>query len=496
MAEETEVTLPVHFRPARSSWIGVVFLCLLGLFLAIGPFAFPTPPSRNPPSTFEVVFTTAFLGLFGLMLLLLAAWEALWIHRGEIVADNTGLRWRDVGEWHRAPWSQVRDYYEDTLRRRCAVIETDAGTLRISRGRVSNTPAFRAAIQQHAQWTLASDWEVLGTRPEIDWPSTFKYTPGTSLWGRIISNGISILWFSAFAWGYVKSWHTWAEIWEYSSPILVVVGTTVYFACALIFPAVSWVNISMLREARSRMAEQITVTPSGLIFEDGSRRIECAWEEITDYYRDPMLPNYSGDDHYVVVMAHETFDYTLIANNRLLSEIIKRHAKNALYGEWRDYRPQQETGGKGERIYNYRTRMNRTLMLIPLSVIPICGLIPFILPNQEIENPNSPNLWIVGIMISPYVIGLVIFCAAYFIGSIEISDDGISQRGLRGKKFLAWDHVTQLRRTKMGNYEIQGGNIRLGFYPSIADVRILFDEITRRSTKAEIMPSWTQSELP
>ena len=97
-------------------------------------------------------------------------------------------------------------------------------------------------------------------------------------------------------------------------------------------------------------------------------------------------------------------------------------------------------------------------------------------------------------MMTCYVLISILLCWDYFAGSIEITKDGIQQRGVRGRKFIVWHDVTQLRATKMGGYEVIGQDTRLGFYGLIADAEILRDEITRRAVNAEIAPSWTESK--
>ena len=491
MPDEIKVMLPVQFRPDKSAWIGVIFVGAMGLFFLIGPiFALNDPSPRNPPSFLEAIVMTIFFCAIGLALLSLAVWGELWIQRGAIIADETGLHWRSVRKWRHATWPQVRDYYDETLGRERVVIETDAGPLRISSSTVTNALALRDAIHQNAKWSRAKEWGVLGTRIEADWPRTFGYNPTEYLSNSRITCAIAFFWLFGFCWVLAKSWKGWMDIWQYSGPALVIVGLTLYFVWTLLYPYVALMTLSMLREVRLRTSERITVTSSGLIFESDTQRIECTWEEISDYYRDPMLATYSGDDRYVVVTVNGTFAFTLIENRFLLGEIIKRHAKNALYQHWRDYRPQHETGKKGERLYIYRTRYNRALMLLPMSFIPISLLV--VSSSIELGNPGTADDLSVKIMMGFYGLASAIICAAYFVGSIEISESGITQRGLKGKKFLNWPDITQIRGTKIGGYELIGNNTRLGFYGMIGDSKILRDEIERRAINAEVLASWAQ----
>jgi hypothetical protein len=494
MSYANDNSLPVvECRPNKSAWVGVVLFGLMGLFFLIGPILALEEPTSRPPSILEVIGIIVLLGTLGSVMLLGAIWEALWLWRGVIVADHTGLRWRDVRKSYFATWPQVRDYYDETVRRRSATVETEAGNLNISDNAMTNIGALREAISARANNAKTREWGILGAR-ETEWPRTFGYKLAEQISVCRFFNAIAVIWFFGFLWGFVKSWQGWRELWEYSSPALVVLAAVLYLVLMLLYPFAAWMSWLTVREVRSRQTQQITVSQSGLIFEDGARRIECAWGEITDYYRDPMLAAHSSDDRYVVVSTRGSFDFTLLQGRRLLCEIIKRNARNALYQNWRDYRPQHETGAKGERMYNYRTRYNRALMLMPMSVFPISLVVLLVALQPELQPSNPPNFWGLGIVLGCSSIGAAVLYAAYFLGSIEITADGITQRGLRGRKFLKWTEITQLRGTKIGGYELVGRDTRLGFYSMIADVKILRDEIERRAVNAKNAPSWTKDK--
>jgi len=111
----------VRCRPERAYWVLVIFFAL---FLAPPVAWYIVQPAADAASRW----------LFGILasgLLLLDLWFAIWLLRAQVVADRDCLRWRGVGRWQSAAWSDVLDYYDRPTPRGSVrmVVETRHGTL-------------------------------------------------------------------------------------------------------------------------------------------------------------------------------------------------------------------------------------------------------------------------------------------------------------------------------------------------------------------------------
>lgn len=496
MNEDTEkFSLPVRCRPDKSSWVIVGFSVISGLFYLLLPLlSLNNTVAAKPTSPSDFITSCIMCTLVGAPFLAVSIWGALWIIFGEIIADENGLRWRTVRKWHGASWPQVLDYYYDTPLKKRATIEFGTKNLNLL-SLLTQRDELQVAIAQYATNARTSRWEVLGLRPETDWPRTFEYKPENHLRGSIVPVIFAVLWVTG---GFYMFWSVrggLADIWQYSGAMFSLLGLIMFGLVLSFMPAFAWIAIATRREMQARRAQKIIISLAGLSYEDGAQRIECAWSEVLDYYRDPMAFWSPSDDRFVVVTPRGEWDFTLIEDRSLLQEIIERHATNAKYSHWRLFNPRHEIlAAQGERVFSYRGREQRAIIIGMTIIIPFFVLLAFSMPPVFADNPPRADTPAPSAVLLSYALGIAAICWRAWVGEIRLTDAGATQRGVLGCKFLAWGEITQLRRGALLNCQIVGRGKRLGFTGFISDYKILREEIARRATKAEVLPSWWRED--
>lgn len=485
-------SLPVRSRMQGVMWFMAVLGIGVGILTWLAPLFLPFSNSSSPPTLADKFAEFLVVSLSGGFYFFCGGYFALRLC-DEIIADENGLRWRSLRNRQSITWPQIRDYYQPEFHRRNAEIETESGNFKFDLAMMTNAATLRAAIEKHATNARTSQWEVLGLRPELDWPRTFEYKPEKHRRSSIVSVIFAVLWVAGFVCAAWSVRDGFADIWKYSGPAFSFLGLLIFGLTISIGPMFAWIVIATQRETMMRRAQNIRVSTSGLLYQNGAEHIEDAWNEVLDYYRDPMAFWSAADDRFVVITPRGEWDFTLIEDRFLLQEIIKRNATNAKYSHWREYHPDREAlAAQGERVFTYRTRELRPFAIGVVPMIMTLIVLGFFLPTDETSRQTPADRSSFLIIMLPYALIAAIFCWTYLVGEIRIVDRGIRQRGILGKKFLTWNEIKQLHRRWSGAYEIVGEKTHIRFRPSIADTKILRDEITRRAINAEVMPSWTQ----
>ncbi len=131
----------------------------------------------------------------------------------------------------------------------------------------------------------------------------------------------------------------------------------------------------LARDGRRRFHHRIIVTPNGIIFDDGERRVEICWDEVTDYFVAQFGRLVKLPAHYVVVTGKGSFDFTtMLKDYKVLKRLIEQNARNASVKGWRLEgerlgKPMQQHGAM---VFHYRTRSIRTLLLVGTGLAIFC----------------------------------------------------------------------------------------------------------------------------
>ena len=273
----------------------------------------------------------------------------------------------------------------------------------------------------------------------------------------------------------------------------------------LLKPLIVFVLTSPLREA-GRRRDRIEASPFSLCFQDRERELSLRWEDVTDYYVATFGRTVTFHGRYMIVTRRGTFDFLpSIQDAMLLKEIIRRYAGMPPMGPWRLCGDEAVGGtasrwsgnceGVGERIFHYRTRANRAQLgfLGFMTVLPLLSL----LTHRWLGLPFHDDIpFVIGVAIA---LGAAFFwcCWCYQAARLQIDSHGITQSTPFGKRFFAWQDVTDYYIS--GGDTLTFGNVRdrkrqrIQFWVGIADVEELKGEIARSAAYCH-RQSWQEKE--
>ena len=461
-------------RPDASFWI----LVLMGLFSGVGLCLTAHSPTKNgQPSAASVLS----LQIFGICVVLAALVLGFWLLRARIVADDMGLRWRRFGGWRGAGWGEVQDYYDLQVAGR--IIKTTAGSVRFGEDWVA-AKSLREAVARQATSAAASEWGLLGTRPCDPWPRVFGYDTFSNRWSPRLLLKLSV----AFV------------VYVLVQPALSLTGlaalvgwrmtlTTAALYLLLTLPLAIMLLVRPLLEYRAvqkRMKEHITLNRQGLVFEDGTRRIDASWQDVTGY---SIIAG-----KYVVETGSGAFDFLgSIGSSLILRENIKRYAAQSADTDWKARADAEALGGEaarwsggqvgvGARVFHYRIRSLRMglagvacicLLGWGLGAATMLGWLP---------GGNPPPL---GVVIGGTLLegGLLLYgWRLYRHCGVHLDDDGLTQFTLLGQTRLMWAQVRDfyLGDSSAGVVEGRDGR-RIRFSSMIVGREELMAEIVRRA---------------
>lgn len=480
---------PVRSRPQPGYWVMILLFGGMGIFSLCLPFT-----SSTYSSLWERFL---FLGIFAPCYLLPSLWGAAWLIRATIIADERGLRWRGVGHWRQASWQEVQDYYDEfslNPQRAKAIIETVAGSIRLSENNYKNVPLLRDFVQTQAQWAKARQWDVKGLRPDIDWPYVFSYDTQSKCTTHYVLLLICTLWVGSGLWLLLANKQIFIDVGTYAGPAMMLAGLAVCLFFLALAPLVARITISIDREIQKRYQEKVTVSATELVFENASERIAIPWHEIEDYYCNPMNSRQSFDDHYVVVGQKASFDFTLIHERYLLVRLISQLATQTPFQQWRKYYPSPEAKNV---TFNYRNTAYRAMLWIPSAFCPLFLLMAYHAQTSpmmaDLDSPPPPHpFWIFGILAGMCCFWLWL---GYYFNTITLTEQGIIQRGWYGEKSLAWSEIEELHGpgAYTTTYRIVGRGKRLIFGSMITTPGLLKKEIQRHAVNAKIHSSWNRT---
>ncbi len=411
---------------------------------------------------------------------------AVWVGRTRIIADGAGLRWRRFGGWKCVGWGEVQDYYDrlsgqgQAQRAETRVIRTTAGEMRFGCYWVG-AQALRQAAEQRAI-AAAQEWGLIGTRSCDPWPRRFSYDTFSNRWSPRLLLKLLLMF---VVYGLVQpalSLTGWAALLGWRMTL-----TTAALYLLLILPLVAMLVKSLLdyRAVQKRMGERVTLNPDGLVFEDGTRRVDARWEEITGY------GIVAGK--YMVETGGGAFDFLgSIKKARLLRENIKLYAAQSADTQWKVLADAEALGGEvarwsggqvgvGARMFHYRTRSVRAwLWYGVLLIVILCGTV-------AVTFFGSIYGSLLGLL--PFALLPLMLAAAllkgwqtYRWGGIYLDDDGLTQRRPLRQTRLMWAQVRDfyLADSNVGIVEGRDGR-RVRFSSAIVGREELMAEIARRA---------------
>lgn len=495
----TIVSARVEARPHAGNCFGAAFFGLTGVGLVIASLLL----SRSEPNQRLLWYALGLLislPLIGISLLV-----ALWVSRACVIADEDGLRWRSIGRWRVATWDEVTDYYEQHLPNRrhgLPVVETRAGRLPLGSD-LTHRDALLAVIAARAVQARVRSWGEKGMRAEDDWPRIFGYDTAHNRAAPWISGGSLAVLIVTMGWMLLPKTQGLVE--EVGWPLGL--GATLLALClalgvpaALVLP-----TLPIHFETRRRRGQTVTVDLHGLRYSAPGREVAVCWDEVKAYFIGSAPGWVQVVGPAVVVTARGTFDFLpTLEDATQLRALIRRHAVSASTNQWHETAPERLGGeaalwsggscGVGQRVYHYRTRTNRALLLfagghwLALAVSASFG------PLRE--RLATDPAWVLGSAVVSTV-ALLWLTWRYRTAAILVDERGITQRAWNGSRFLAWAEVEELSTS--GAESFQFGNVtgrgqRIRFWLSIADLDELQSAISNRSANAT-RSGWQSREL-
>lgn len=476
----------------RHEWVWL-FVCG-GLFSAA--FANSTPKNGGPSPVIAVFFySLSALCLLGVALYL---W---WLFRAAVVGDADALHVRQFSGWKSVCWDEVLDYYESVplMVQRSAQTSSGkvvppllvfsiltTGTKIEFTNRSSQAEALKALVTLHAVSSRAICWETFGTRAIDPWPRTFDYNTRGNRWAPR-------LWLKLFVAFVVYLFiqpalqlATTAQLIGWA-PTLAVAGayTLLVGSIGLVF----LLPLAQYRAANRRKAERIIVSLDGIVFDGGARRVEAAWADVTGYHSESSQ---GLGSRFVVETRQGEFDFlSSLGSAALLQAIIQRFATDATDTEWRSRislealggEAARWTGGKpgvGARVYHYRTRVNRAVLGLPLTLCLVFLLMAGLIWQGLLPGMNAQKLLLIGIASGAW---FFLGCYAYCVRRIVCDDNGLTQRTVFSSRFLAWDQVQEFMFSRPHGGKVVGRTKTLSFDIDIVGCAELTAEIERRAKR-------------
>lgn len=471
----------VTCRPPGEWWQLVWATVFFGAIAGTGALLPAAPSSLHP------VQEAIFFGTVSVASLFAAAWLTWWTLKARILADASGLRWRGGFGWKSARWEGVQDFYDrlpvqsgrDSLQ---AVIKTSSGTVSFGR-QWTNVGPLRALVARRVTDAAASEWGLLGTRPCDPWPRVFRYDTWQNVWTPCI---ILKLVLTGFGYTFVKPVQQAAGLAGLVGWPMKLALFAPYLILLLLYAGPVLFVLAQYRAAGRRRAERITADTEGIVFEDGARRIEAAWADLTGY----EVASGALSARYVVETRRGDFDFlAALSGAMLLKAIIQRYAQDAADEEWRARVDPEALGGEaarwsggrvgvGARVYHSRTRAHRAMLGLPLGMCLTMGFVCW-----ATSQGLTPGTGLAGSVCGALFFGLMfVGCRhTHRVYRIETDADGLTRITPLGRRRLAWDQVEDYWLTSEGGGVVAGRGERLSFGSGIVGRDELKEETARRA---------------
>lgn len=486
--------------PEPSQWSQVWVYVFLSAVSIVTPFL---PVQSHSRSNFspeqEHVRVLVLFGSMALLSLALAAWLAVGIRRGFIVADAVGIRWRDAVRIHEAKWEDVRDYYfASPMRRPAYIVETAAGRLSFSAGWWSNARDLTRLIELHALDASPREWRMRVRVPfEKDvWPRRFSYRTFENLCvmppcilllpallACLVGNSPQGVRGVGANLSQISDLYGWPlTLLMITPPVLMFVGLPL--VCSIL-------GFHGWRDSRRRWNESIEATREGISWTDGESTIASTWSEVRGFsnlHRKGLaLPLYE------VQTERGSFRFTnALGGSQRLLLLLQEHAPNIPPSAWRSQESSVQEPpiwNGSERVFHYCNSSIRLLawgatlmLLVPLAMVWIQSTVS----GADPDFPAPAMPW-----------PLAMLCALpipwlwwrYKSAGIRTDERGITQASWRGERFLAWESISKYLLGSEGaliveGHDASGQPVRLHFFSSINGADELLDEIERRAIHA------------
>lgn len=376
-------------------------------------------PSRSEPPEERV--TVIFCAVVGLLFLALCAGLAIDTLRGQVRADEQGLRWREgLSGWKRARWDEISDFYRLGRQSGTPVLETPRGKLWLS-DRFSGIGAIVDLVPQRAATSRAREWEVRNYRRGEDWEQTLAVWTKSQVWlAPLFTLGaIYVIGFLGYA--IIAGPRNIAAPldfrWFDAAGLIIAFLLLISLCAVIIVPTVlAW------RERKFAWAhrdETLAMNARGIAFASNDKRVEAAWSEVQLVAPRAKERGVAG---YRVITKNGEFTIWSLSSDQMFARFRTRcesYAPNAL----KPLQVQAEAlsfdaeinpspaRADGAQIFSFRTRGNRLLVGTISALLFLAPLLYLIIVyNHAFEEPFTPSWLLFGALCA---LAIVVSSALY-----------------------------------------------------------------------------------
>ena len=473
---------PVVARPKSDFYGFIILLALCGLGVLVAAFFVWHDSPRRAPQDLWIGLTAIFVVFF------LPCIFMLWLMRHlRIVADERGLEFRSAFTTRFIEWQSIEDY---ELRASPNAATSPAcwicahGKWRRLPQLYTQSQALRARIQAEATASRARDWQLNVARDDADnWPKTYAYRDpsGGKMFGFVAAALLlcvavigSNLGSSATANSGGDALIRWLYIAALLLPLLLI-------------------HYALFRATKRLGGQTIRADQNALTLVDGDAPTRIAWDEITDYFiEDPRgavtIPQYVIEGAGARLAFHRE-----ITGFGELQALVCARAVNASSHEWL-HRESTDTdilggaqslwpgdvAGVERKIYHYRTRTLRALLF--LGGVIILVILANTISSLSRRAPETGSLLMSVFFFLATFILTVGGALAFWRASIQTDENGVTQRGIWGERFLSWSEIESL--TFNGHfYAVKGQNTTIRYWLVAAEQSLRAEIETRAELK-------------
>lgn len=474
---------PLVCRPSKSLWALVLIFALCGIGLvALALFQRVEQPPRRPDDFWGLIaFVVVILGLPSLAL----AW---YLTRCRVVADDLGLTFHHFFSTQFVTWDAVEDY-ELRAKANQGNAEYPSGYVFVNGKWLSlgaNSPqvefyeALLERVEAQAKWSRAKKWQLKEGRKDGEWPQIFGYKD-TSGWkvfgiGALILTPLNLLTVSTIISGGAARGRS-LSLYDFAFPVFI---QGIYYVPIL---AVWYLRALTIRQY---LGQKIITTGEGISLQKDGVETFLPWGEVDSYYFQ-VIPGVLKPALAVVESRGRRIEFVSgIQRADVLLRIIQANAHHATTDKWAYPHGSSEiiggaaslweSGqvGVGPKVYHYRTRGLRVMLWggCIIVVVLIALLVSVALGMLGEELSIGPML----LMIPCSAVGGLWGFLEYHLTKVRVSDEGLTAESWRGKKFLKWQDIQEIRKGESG-YIVKGQSGSLLIWSGMADIEGLKDEI-------------------
>ncbi len=475
------------FRLRGDAWVLVWICAIMTLLLsAVGFFA----PKRTANDWLLALSFSALFGLPGLF----AFW---WVRKTYVVTDENGLLYSDWRDATQLRWDDISDYYfKKRDKYLVAHIEAKSRVFILNYA-LSNGEDLQKIIQEKAQSSRAGEWALFGTRTFDEWPRVFRYKNTNIALLVLTSIGLTVLIFAlqlskgATYGGWAPMWSGFLSMWNVLSLWGKIGFVFVWLALAsclsVLFLAT---RLPQARATKSHLQQTVSADLRGLIFQTPQEHVPISWDQVLDYYLEPVKGTLEMVDRCVVVTQHGEHSFlSPIVDGFTLREIVKKYATNAQSSEWKP-RPGQSLdnlkapkhlqAATGARLYHFRTRSARAMLLMFTLMIASAPASAILGGKFKTTGELAWFFMFLAVTGLATIYGWIGYAKCYIV----TNENCLTLHGLFKARSLLWDEIKNYRSDGYACY-LDGDRERIRYFAMTSDAQDLMEEIKRRATNSE-----------